>query len=608
LMPITFGVIAVKAVLELPKRLKRGDAQFLRTYFFLFSRFRMECYWYVLLMTGRNMLVALVPALPDVTLQWCVLSLLSLASLVVATTIRPWRCAEANHLDIFLTIGLLVEMGVAALVIEGTDLSFLGWCAFVVAVGLLGGILFFGFSIAMHRFRQGKAFQYFLCHHKHGAGNFARLLKLHLLAHKHTQRKVFVDSDDLEDLSKLFSLVRNETERLILLGSRDVLRRSWCVGEVTVAMVNEVPINILSWPDFPQIDACAIDKYVEAANSQLAQHGIDAPMMRRALEHLAKVPMLTMAKDITNAAVAGIANSLAGLRVRPVRSPNAAGLHAQSLPLSRTNDDSTDFTSSEHASSTLGETVLKGRKSAVGKMDGSQAGRVLLCDQTSPEATCTACIIQRLLVPHLAEVVHILERDELPSKTVSQQVIMVCTNGLFEQRHAIRVLWAGSEAKADFLVCTCEPAFRFPTEAFYEGLRQSSLAVLSAFKEDPCSGFGSHRTSLTSQKSNATSATNPSEPPPPSPDLLVLIVKTIFEEIALEVNPQDHENVLALRIQTLAGRLLEPERSSNGEEQRSRVLRRSIEEQGMPFEQEGLNCEEDVHTDDESEGGVVTVI
>lgn len=47
----------------------------------------------------------------------------------------------------------------------------------------------------------------------------------------------FVDCDDLNDLTRLFSYVGQDTETLVVLASPDILTRKWCVGEICTARI-----------------------------------------------------------------------------------------------------------------------------------------------------------------------------------------------------------------------------------------------------------------------------------------------------------------------------------------------------------------------------------
>merc|ERR1712159_475797 len=83
------------------------------------------------------------------------------------------------------------------------------------------------------RFRkQLKQFQFFLCHHKAGAGAFSRTLKLFLSKQKNVTRKIFMDSDDLQDLDQLFGYVCTHTENFVIIVSPEIFKRPWCMGEL----------------------------------------------------------------------------------------------------------------------------------------------------------------------------------------------------------------------------------------------------------------------------------------------------------------------------------------------------------------------------------------
>ena len=79
--------------------------------------------------------------------------------------------------------------------------------------------------------RLRKPFHFFLCHHKVGGGAFCRLLKVRLLTHGQVARGVFLDSDNLEDLSLLFGIVGEKTETLVVLCTREILHRPGVLGK-----------------------------------------------------------------------------------------------------------------------------------------------------------------------------------------------------------------------------------------------------------------------------------------------------------------------------------------------------------------------------------------
>ena len=68
---------------------------------------------------------------------------------------------------------------------------------------------------------------YFICHHKLGAGNFARLLKMVLSKTRGAKPNPFIDCDDLKDLDKLFDYVGSHVDTFIIVCSKELLLRIW---------------------------------------------------------------------------------------------------------------------------------------------------------------------------------------------------------------------------------------------------------------------------------------------------------------------------------------------------------------------------------------------
>jgi hypothetical protein len=89
----------------------------------------------------------------------------------------------------------------------------------------------------------------FICHHKQGAGAKARLLKIRLKGTAGVKRKVFIDSGDLKDLTKLQDCVANDTESLALLHTAGVLYRPWCVLEIATAKYMRLQLCRVDFPE-----------------------------------------------------------------------------------------------------------------------------------------------------------------------------------------------------------------------------------------------------------------------------------------------------------------------------------------------------------------------
>ena len=129
-----------------------------------------------------------------------------------------------------------------------------------------------------------KEFQYFICHHKQGAGA-KRLLKIRLKSTAGVKRKVFIDSDDLKDLTKLQDCVANDTESLVLLHSAGVLYRPWCVLEVATATNMRLQLCRVDFPEVQQMSKETIDTYDTHVQdvTVLAEYGFDLDYVKGAL-------------------------------------------------------------------------------------------------------------------------------------------------------------------------------------------------------------------------------------------------------------------------------------------------------------------------------------
>ena len=84
-----------------------------------------------------------------------------------------------------------------------------------------------------------KRYAAFLSHYKVEAAMEARYLKREL--ERTLGRNIFLDSDDLHDLTRLKEAV-TESDVLVLLQSARVLERPWCLIEIATALDHDIPI------------------------------------------------------------------------------------------------------------------------------------------------------------------------------------------------------------------------------------------------------------------------------------------------------------------------------------------------------------------------------
>ena len=230
LIPFGFLSLCAWACATLPRQVNQGNTVFLDAFSFLFGRFRPGAYWYALVLLCRNLGVSLVPIVADSGLELFSLAMLLIPSVVLGSATNPWCLWESSFIDLFTSLGFLLILFLAALSTEQADGEIIA--ALLISVFL--AILFFFlcvlvFFVCKALLRLKKTYQFFLCHHKDGSASFARLLKMHLTSHQRVHRKVFLDSDDLRDLGVLFGVVGNHTDTLVVLCTREILRRRYWV-------------------------------------------------------------------------------------------------------------------------------------------------------------------------------------------------------------------------------------------------------------------------------------------------------------------------------------------------------------------------------------------
>ena len=56
---------------------------------------------------------------------------------------------------------------------------------------------------------------------------------------RHSSDRVFLDSDELQDLDSLFECVRSQVAFLVPLLTPGLMMRPWCVGELATAYLNK---------------------------------------------------------------------------------------------------------------------------------------------------------------------------------------------------------------------------------------------------------------------------------------------------------------------------------------------------------------------------------
>lgn len=453
--------VCLFVIYRLPKQIKESNEFFMRSFTFLFMRFKPDDYWFSAFLICRNLLVALTPLLPDSTSQLLCLQCIQVLYLVAAVHFMPWRIRLANQVDCMVTVVLLAFLSGAAFLVKTPNTETMAWmCSIlVILMFVLNAIIlcFDSFPVLFRRFQ--KPFSFFICHHKAGTGAFARLLKLHLeeLSSKslrHQRQKVFVDSDEPRNLGLILDYIANQSDHMVVFMSKELLLRPWCIGELVAAHLQLPSLKILPvfWPDFSRPDDVYISKYALRVDcSSLLSHGINVTMVQSMLEWLREVPGLSLPSVVTQHVVTGIAASIVDGSLA-----QEAGSCAKSLSSNQ-----------------------------------SQPSRVVaIADRTNTESVATALILCKMISSFTAQDPSIapwyLDENEDAAEVVETCIFVLSDGAFFEPsfvRHIIQV--AGLQAM--MLPIIAHDGFRFPGKAFLAHYEQRASAILTphGILEDP---------------------------------------------------------------------------------------------------------------------------
>jgi len=472
---------------------------------FLFARWRTEAYYYQVPRLLRNFLSGAIISFvsyDESGTQIMLLSLLFMVSLAAQVKLRPWRVDSVNDVDIALVMLLLLfltVLGTSTVVPPSVALSIFS-TTFIstVALGLL--------SFAAHQYLKSKGdakWDLFLSHHKGGAGNTVRLMKLLL---KRNSLRIFFDADDLFSLDSLFDAVKC-SRLLVLVLSGETTTRPYCIGEITVAHQNNIPIvPILVAGSSSQADPLAedsmdeksltkdeqatgrlndehdFDRHVagleedeawrppEDALYTLAPHGLHAPAMEAAINHLATLTVMHC--DSAEDAVEQLRKRLP--------KPQMTLLGKQR------NNSAEDFWL-RSASIKLGASNTKAEKKPYEEIERSTKVKyVILGDMSNPEAVAVCTYMQLAMEEKMQQplsFVTLTERTSTctydgvylpPEKTqlLSQAsvLLVVLTKGLLHWPPATAAIALAVRAGVKLQPVMGEATFNFPSKHFYHDM------------------------------------------------------------------------------------------------------------------------------------------
>eukprot|EP00439_Symbiodinium_sp_Y106_P079824 s30_g18.t1 len=318
-MPVAFFVVCCVVLIQLPTRLMQADVRFIRNTSFLLIRYRPGAERFAIFHLARNALVVLCPLITSPSGRVLGMNGLILLSLIMTAAVRPWRMEECNYLELLVLTGMLVILDAGSLYMQEVDSEVVTTICMVVLwimslSAVLAGLLF---GVGKHlKVNYKKRFQFFLCHHKKSSGALARLLKMTLAPLKETEGggDVFVDCDDLTDLTRLFGYVAHETATFVILGSPHVLTRKWCIGEMATARVHGVETVLLAYPEYVKPSEQMIADYCDTVLdiAELSNYNIGFDDVRETLRWVNTVMMLELPPELTPDTIASIARRLSG--------------------------------------------------------------------------------------------------------------------------------------------------------------------------------------------------------------------------------------------------------------------------------------------------------
>lgn len=304
--PVAILAVALRATIMYPSYISSGKGLLIvNRYRFLFERFRASRYFYGVSYLLRNTLLALIPvavaSFP--TVQVVLLAAVLLAGMLVQIRTWPWRTQVANVTDMLFSTAVVLFLVVAGPILSSESAQdrqayagFLSW-SFTMLLAFAFLTLFVTIALFLwRRCHPEKTFKIFLTHHKSAAGALARFIKS--ILNKHSHDKVFLDSDELQDLDSLFESVRSNVAFLVPLLTPQMISRPWCVGELVTAHFNRVPLLPISCDGYRLSSSVNAAQLVNAWSPDdfqpLLAVGIQEDMIDAMIEHLYALPSIAL--------------------------------------------------------------------------------------------------------------------------------------------------------------------------------------------------------------------------------------------------------------------------------------------------------------------------
>jgi len=269
-----------------------------------------------------------------------------------------------------------------------------------------------------------RKFEYFICHHKGGCGAFARLMKVMLKDELEPDRKVWIDCDDLQNLSWLFDYVGAQSEIILVLMSKELLFRPWCMGELTTAHRNQPRVQVMPvrFPDFVVPTDEWIADYAKIVDiGCLGAFQIDLGHVQDMIRWLRAMKACVLTPVVTKFTMNSLCKQLTMVSRASVAHPAEQEIEAPKINI--------------------------------------------LADHMNMESLATGLILCKLVALHVLHDVFLLPNfcpsdEEFPMSTTT--AMNVLSNGCFSNPMYIRALCAQAEMQVRHIPIISEDGFRFP--------------------------------------------------------------------------------------------------------------------------------------------------
>ncbi|CAE8642098.1 unnamed protein product [Polarella glacialis] len=264
---------------------------------FLSSRMKPDCVAYAFWWNARNFFIAIVPvvAAGNYGAQVFLFMATFLAWMVTQLSRCCWRFPVLNMLDAAVSVTHILLLCLFALLAsaeEGIDRTSVGWCIVSLLITVVTSLILAAVLKIVLHLRSKIVFDLFITHHKAAAALYARHVKT--VFEGMAKLTVFLDVDELDSLDYIPFAVQ-QTRRLIVIMTRDVLRRPWCALEIATAFNHKIPISVVQVNDVA-IDMTTsflegvLDSFQPADLKMLSIAGISMDDLRSSFFYVASLP------------------------------------------------------------------------------------------------------------------------------------------------------------------------------------------------------------------------------------------------------------------------------------------------------------------------------